>query len=58
LVYAAERNVHMSMLCIEVCGGHPSKASPQISFHALNELARMILEIQPFAELGGHNHFE
>jgi hypothetical protein len=48
----------MSMLCIEVCGRHPLKASPQISFHALNELARMILEIQPFPELGGNNQFE
>ena len=58
MVYAAKRNMHMRMPCVEVRGGHPLQASAQISFHALNELARMSLEIQAFAELRGHNQFE
>jgi hypothetical protein len=46
------------MLGIEVHRGHPLKASLQISFQALNEFSRVILEVQTLAELRGHNDFE
>jgi hypothetical protein len=46
------------MLGIEVYGGYPFQARLQIFLHALNEFSGLILKIQAFTELRGHNHFE
>src|SRR5215469_9015982 len=50
--------MHMRMLGIEVHGGYPLQARLQISLHTLNEFSRVLLEVQAFAKLRGHNDFE
>ena len=50
--------MHVRMLGIEVHGGYPFQAGLQIFLHALNEFSRVVLEVQTFAELRGHNDFE
>src|SRR5215831_12395659 len=50
--------MHVRMLGIEVHGGYPFQARLQIPLHALNEFSRVVLEVQAFAELRGHNDFE
>jgi hypothetical protein len=46
------------MLSIEVHGCYPFQTRLQIFLHALNEFSRVVLEVQTFAELRGHNEFE
>src|SRR5215813_5918571 len=50
--------MHVRMLGIEVHGGYPFQARLQIFLHALNELSRVVLDVQTFTELRGHNDFE
>jgi hypothetical protein len=50
--------MHVRVLGIEVHGRYPFQARLQIFLHALNEFSRVILEVQTFAELRGHNDFE
>jgi len=50
--------MHVRVLGIEVHGSYPFQARPQIFLHALNEFSCVVLEVQTFAELRGHNDFE
>src|SRR6516165_2119276 len=50
--------MHVRMLGIEVHSGYPFQARLQVFFHTLNEFSRVVLEVQTFAELRGHNDFE
>src|SRR5215472_12484273 len=50
--------MHVSVHGIEVHGGYPFQVRLQILLHALNEFSRVVLEVQTFTELRGHNDFE
>src|SRR5215470_2835899 len=50
--------MHVRVLGIEMHGGYPFEAGLQLFLHALNEFSRLVLEVQTFAELRGHNDFE